>query len=214
MTAPIEAVVFDIGGVLLDWNPRYLYSRLIPDEAACEAFLTGICTDAWNAELDRGLDWDEALQLLCAQYPDHRDLIHAYRDRWIEMIRGANDEVVAIMEALRTRGYPIYSITNFNDVTYRIAAERFDFLNRFDGVIVSGDVRLLKPDPAIYQLLLDRYGLRASALYFTDDRADNVEAARALGFQSDVFTSAAQLRADLERRGIDLGVEGRTACVS
>jgi 2-haloacid dehalogenase len=176
-----------------------MYRQIVDDPAEIEAFIAECGIDAWNVEMDRGLSPAQAVADLIAKFPDRAGLIAAWKDRWLEMIRGANRDVVAIMERLKKQGVPLYSITNFNDETFKIAAKKFAFLNWFDGIVVSGEAKLVKPDPAIYKLLLSRYNLKAEALYFTDDRTDNVEAARNLGFHSDVFVSGEQLEAALKR---------------
>jgi 2-haloacid dehalogenase len=189
----IKAVVFDIGGVLLDWDPRNLYKKLIADPKEIETFLDVCGIDAWNVTMDLGLSPAQAVADLCARYPAYTPLIAAWKDRWLEMIKGPKTDTVDVMRRLKDKGVPLYSITNFNDETFKIAASRYDFLNWFDGIVISGEERLIKPDPAIYQCLLLRYNLEAKTLYFTDDRQDNVDAARALGFHADVFVSGAQL---------------------
>jgi 2-haloacid dehalogenase len=199
MSSTIEAVVFDIGGVLLDWDPRNLYNQLIENPDDVETFLRECGIEEWNIEMDRGLSPAQAVADLTQKFPDRAALITAWKDRWLDMIKGAKMDVVALMRRLKDQGVPLYSITNFNGETFKIAAKKFDFLNWFDGIVVSGDVGLIKPDPAIYKLLLGHYNLKADTLYFTDDRADNVAAARNLGFHSDVFVSGDQLEGVLKR---------------
>lgn len=204
----MEAVVFDIGGVLVDWNPRYLYRKLLPDEPAVERFLAEVCTTAWNAEQDRGRPWAEAVASLTERFPDHAPLITAYHERWGEMLGGAIDGTVAVLRELRDAGVPLYALTNFSVEKFAQTRARFGFreacernqdrwLDWFDGIVVSGDERLVKPDLRIYQLLLDRYGLRPDSTVFVDDQPGNVTAARALGMAGLRFTDPDQLRADL-----------------
>lgn len=193
--------VFDIGGVLIDWNPRHLYRKLFDDEAAMERFLTEVCTPAWNLEQDRGRPWDEAVALLAERHPDQADLIRAYDTRWDEMVSGAFDETVTLLERARSRG-PVHAITNFSSAKFRRACERFPFLNGFDVCIVSGDEGLIKPDAAIYELLLERSGLPAEACLFIDDAPHNVEGARAVGMHAVPYVGPAQLARDLEAFGL------------
>ncbi len=199
----IKAIVFDIGGVLLDWDPRYLYRKLFKDEEKLEHFLHTVCTYTWNLEQDRGRPWADAVKLLCDAHPeDHHDLIRAYDERWLEMIDAPIHGTVDIMMELRERGFPLYAITNFSSDKLKIAMQEFPFLQAFEGMIVSGDAKLLKPDPAIYKALLDTYNLNPRELLFIDDRRENVQAAWDAGFHAVQFLSPAQLEQDL----IDCGV--------
>ena len=196
MTMP-EAVVFDIGGVLLDWNPRHLYRKLFADEAAMEHFLTHICSPDWNLEQDKGRPWDEAIRELSAEHPDHAPMIEAYRARWPETVAGAIHDTVMILEELRAAGVPLYAITNFAADTFALAQERFGFLNRFRDVVVSGAEGVLKPQPEIYGILFERQGLAPETLVFIDDAEKNVAGARAVGMSAIHFRSPDQLRGDL-----------------
>ncbi len=199
----IEAVVFDLGGVLLDWNPRHLYRKLFPgDEPGMEEFLARICTPAWNAELDRGQPFAEAIARRQAEHPEWAARIAAYRERWIEMIAGTFEESVTILAELRSRRVPIYALSNWSAETYPEAQAQFECLGWFGGVLISGEVGLLKPDPAIYRLLRDRFDLTPATTLFVDDVAVNTEAARDLGFQVEIFRGAESLRARLVSAGL------------
>jgi 2-haloacid dehalogenase len=195
-------VVFDVGNVLLRWDPRNLYRKLFDDEARMEWFLSTICTSEWNVEQDRGRDWDEAVALLVDRHPDHETPIRAFHERWHETVSGVFEENVALLEGLRRAGVPNYCITNFSGPKFKEAQKRYPFLAGFDGVIVSGDERVLKPDPAIYELLLSRYGLTAGDCVFIDDSKANVEGARAVGMHAVHYLEPMDLAAELERYGI------------
>ena len=195
-----KAVVFDLGGVLIDWDPRYLYRKLLADEAAVEEFLATICTPEWNAELDRGRPFAEGVAELVERYPAHAAAITAYHERWPEMLGGGIGGTVELVAELRAGGVPVYALTNWSAETFGIARERFEFLEWFDGVLVSGEERMIKPDPAIFRLLLDRFGLDAEATFYVDDSEQNVAAADRLGFDAVRFTTPAQLRRDLVAR--------------
>lgn len=197
-----SVVVFDIGGVLIQWDPRHLYRKLFEDEAAMEHFLATVCTHDWNFRQDLGRTWDEAVAELTARHPDQAERIAAYHLRWEEMVPGPMPGSPEILEALKRRGIPLYAITNFSAEKLPLMQRRYDFLNRFDGMVVSAEVGLAKPDPAIYRRLLDDHGLEAADTVFIDDVARNVEAARAVGMHAVQFTSAERLRADLERFGL------------
>jgi 2-haloacid dehalogenase len=199
---PVKAVVFDLGGVLIDWDPRYLYRKLLDDEAAVEAFLATVCTPEWNAEQDRGRPFAEGVAELVERHPVHAAAITAYHERWPEMLGGAVGGTVEVLAELRAAGVPVYALTNWSAETFGIARERFEFLEWFDGVLVSGEERMIKPDPAIFRLLLDRFGLDPGATFYIDDSPANVAAADRLGFDAVRFTSPAQLRRDLEARGL------------
>jgi 2-haloacid dehalogenase len=194
-------VVFDVGNVLLRWDPRNLYRKLFDDEARMEWFLSNVCTSAWNVEQDRGRDWDEAVTLLVRSHPEHETPIRAFHERWHETVSGVFQENVALLERLREAGVPNYCITNFSGAKFKEAQSRYPFLARFDGVIVSGDERVLKPDPAIYKLLLDRYGLAAADCLFIDDSQANVDGARAVGMHAIHYLEPMDLAAALRRHG-------------
>ena len=193
--------VFDFGNVLLDWNPRHLYRKLFSDDARMEWFLREVCTPAWNLEQDRGRSFSEGVAELVARHPDLVAEIRAFDERWLETVREPIAGSVALLESLRGNGVPLYAITNFPSEKFALACEAFPFLTSFDGVIVSGDEKLLKPDPAIYRLLLDRYRLNAGDCLFIDDMLANVEGARAVGMHAHHFRYPKGLADDLRQHG-------------
>ena len=197
------AVVFDLGGVLIDWNPRYLYRRLFGgDTAAMEHFLTHVCSPAWNHRQDAGRSFADGCAELVREFPDARPLIEAWRERFDETLGGPIAGTVEILAALRERRVPLYALSNWWAETFPIARARFDFLGWFDGIVISGEFGAAKPDPRIFAHLLETYGLRADATVFIDDVAANVAAAAAAGMQTILFTDPAALRASL--RELDL----------
>jgi 2-haloacid dehalogenase len=195
-------VVFDVGNVLLRWDPRNLYRKLFDDTAQMEWFLSTVCTNQWNLEQDRGRDWDEAVALLVKDHPAHEKPIRAFHERWDETVAGVFEENVALLDRLRKAGVPNYCITNFSAPKFVLSQKKYPFLAGFDGVIVSGDERLLKPEPEIYNLLLSRYGLEAGDCIFIDDSKANVEGARAVGMHAIHFLETTDLAAELRRHGI------------
>jgi 2-haloacid dehalogenase len=197
-----KAVVFDLGGVLIDWDPRHLYRKLLADEAAVEEFLATVCTLEWNAEQDRGRPFAEGVAELVERHPAHADAITAYHERWPEMLGGAIDGTLELLAELRAGGVPVYALSNWSAETFGIARERYEFLDWFDGVVVSGEERMIKPDPALFRLFLDRFGLDPEATVFVDDSEANVAAARQLGLDAVSFTDPTQLRHDLIARGL------------
>ena len=195
-----DTVIFDLGGVLLDWNPRHLYCTLFAgDEAAMEHFLATICNSEWNRQQDAGRLVAEGCALLKAEHPDKADLIDAYYARHLDMIPNAIDGTVAILAELRERGTKLYFLSNYSAETYPLALGRFDFLSWFIGGIVSGEHGVIKPDPAIYRLLIDRHDIDPHRAIFIDDVAANAEAARPFGIHPIHFTSPDALRAELVR---------------
>ncbi len=202
MKAARSGVVFDLGGVLIDWNPRHLYRKMLPEEAAVERFLAEVCSPAWNLEQDRGRSWEEAIARLTREHPDKAELIAAYRGRWLEMLGGPIDGTVEILAELRAQEVPLFALTNWSAETYPLALELYDFLGWFEAVVVSGRERLVKPDPAIFRLLCERHGLSPEALVFIDDNPKNAAAAAALGMEGIHFTSPEALRTDLTRLGL------------
>lgn len=197
-------VVFDVGNVLIEWDPLHLYRRLIPDEAERTRFLTEICTTEWNIEQDRGRTWAEAVAERVALFPQHEALIRAYDERWHDMVPGEIPGSVAILEELHRAGVPLYAITNFSAEKFELALARFPFLNLFRGIVVSAHERLIKPDAAIYALCASRYAIEPAESVFIDDSAKNVDGARAAGFDAIHFTAPEALRAELIERGFPL----------
>ena len=202
MTKPSVAV-FDFGGVLVDWNPRHLYRKLfVGDDAAMEHFLATVCTPEWNLRQDAGRSFAEGNEELARAHPDKRLLIEAWGKRYAETLRGAIDGTVEILADLRDRGVPLYGLTNWSAETFPIGKRRFEFFSWFDGIVVSGEEKVVKPDPRIYRVLLERYGFAAHDAVFIDDVERNADAASALGFHGIRFTDPPALRRALVRLGL------------
>ena len=198
-----NTVIFDLGGVLIDWNPRHLYRKLFAgDEAAMEHFLATVCTHEWNRGQDAGRSFAEGARLLKAEHPDKAELIDAYCARFDEMMPGPIAGSVEILAELRDRGTPLYALTNFSAETYPPARERFAFLSWFCGILVSGEVKVIKPDPQIFQLLIERFDIDPYGAVYIDDVEANVAAARPFGIHAIQFTTPAALRAELVRLGL------------
>lgn len=199
---PVEAVVFDVGGVLIDWDPRHLYRKLFDDTAAMEHFLTEVCSQTWNEQADAGRPTAVITAELCRDHPDKRPLIESYYARFDEMIAGAFDDSVAIVERLHGQGTPLFVLSNFSAETFPLARRRFPFFGRFSGLVISGEEGMKKPDLRIYDLLVERFALAPARTLFIDDRDDNAQAAREAGWQALRFTSARQLAHDLKVLGV------------
>jgi len=201
MTTGPRVVIFDFGGVLVDWNPRHLYRRLFPgDPAGMERFLAEVCTPAWNQQQDAGRPWADAIAELVGRHPENADLIRAYRERWDETLAGPIDGSVAILGELRDAGHRLLGLTNWSHETFPLARARYPFFGWFDGIVVSGEERLIKPDPRLYARLLERYAVDPARAVFIDDSLPNVEAAIALGLHGIQFRSPPALRAELVAR--------------
>ena len=194
-------LVFDIGNVLIGWDPRNLYGKVFDDPERMEWFLAEVCHNAWNLEQDRGRLFAEAVAERTAAFPQLEAEIRAYDERWPEMISGPIEGSVKLLEALRGRGDRVYAITNFSHEKFAVAQDLFPFLRGFDGIVVSGDERVIKPDPAIYRLLLGRYALQPQDCVFVDDSRANVEGALAVGMQGIHFTSPEAMIRDLQALG-------------
>lgn len=196
------AVVFDLGGVLIDWNPRHLYRQLFESEAEMERFLAEVCTLEWNAKLDAGASWSEAIEALSREHPNQADLVRAYRTRWSEMLGGSVPGTLDVLRQLKRAGIPVYALSNWALETYAETRALFPFLDEFDGVVISGEVGVGKPDPAIFRHLCERYLLAPETTVFIDDWERNVEAATRLGFVAIRFRDATQLAAELRALGL------------
>ncbi|HYE54051.1 MAG TPA: HAD family phosphatase [Chitinophagaceae bacterium] len=195
----VDTVVFDLGGVLIDWNPDYVYRTIFEDEEKMRWFYKNICTPDWNEEQDAGRSLKEATEELVTQFPDHEENIRAYYGRWEEMLGGPIQGTVEILRHLKYEtDCKLYALTNWSHETFPVALSRYDFLHWFDGRIVSGEEKTRKPFLKIYQLLIDRFGIDASRAVYIDDNPRNLEPAKQLGFHIIHFQSPEQLKAALD----------------
>ncbi|HXX83589.1 MAG TPA: HAD family phosphatase [Casimicrobiaceae bacterium] len=203
-TPPTRSVaIFDLGGVLLDWNPRFLYRKLFDrDQAAMEHFLATVCTTEWNERQDAGRTFAEATQELLPHHADKIELIEAFGKRFGEMIRGPIAGAVDVLAELKDRDVPLYALSNWSAETFPSQRERFEFLSWFDGIVISGLEGVIKPDPRIFRVLLERYGVAAESAVFIDDVPRNAAAASALGIHGIHYRSPEQLRRELVTLGM------------
>ena len=197
-----KAVIWDVGNVIVRWNPRTLYSKIFSDPGECDRFLADVCTMAWHASTDAGVTFDENCAALSARFPEHHDAIWAWKHRWDEMFSGAIPETEAAMEALQARGVKQYALTNMSHETEASTFAMSPAFQRLDGRIVSGREGVMKPDPAIFHLTCERFGFAPGEALFIDDSATNIAAAEALGFQTHHFTDPAALAPALEAAGL------------
>jgi 2-haloacid dehalogenase len=202
MNPTIDTVVFDLGNVLIRWNPRNLYHKLFDNEQDMETFLSEVCNTDWNEQQDAGRPWQEAIDEAIARHPNQEALIRTYRERWEEMLDGALEETVLILEELHDNGVRLLALTNWSAETFPIALERFAFLQKFEDILVSGQEGIIKPAPEIFQLLKSRYQFEGHHAVFIDDHAPNITGARREGFNALQFTTAQQLRTDLIALGL------------
>ncbi len=206
-----SAVVFDLGGVLIDWDPRHLYRKMFGgDDAAMEAFLATVCTPEWNARQDAGRPFAEAVAQLTEEFPSERERIVAFHERWPETLGEGIAGTVAILGELHARSLPLYALSNWSAETFPVARARFPFLALFGGIVISGQERVSKPDARLYRVLFDRYRLDPRDAVFIDDAPRNIEVAAAMGMHALHFTGAGPLRAALEALGL-LGASSPTA---
>lgn len=203
-TSPINTVVFDLGNVLIDWNPRHLYRKIFADEAEMEYFLTHVCNSEWNEKQDAGRPWVEAVAEAGARFPQYEAAIRAYHERWPETLNGALEDSVALLKRLKNQGVRVLALTNWSNETFHFAEEQFPFLQEFEGIVVSGYEQLIKPDPRIFNLLIERYGLNPAQTVFVDDSPRNVEGARAVGLHAVQFSNAAKLEEALAQLSLEL----------
>ncbi|MDI9606581.1 MAG: HAD family phosphatase [Bacteroidota bacterium] len=197
----IRNIVFDFGGVLVDWNPIYLYRKVFDNECDMNHFLEHICSSDWNVQQDAGRPLAEATRLLQAEHPRYHDEIAFFYGRWEEMLGGTIDENVKLIKPLKTK-YKVYGLTNWSAETLPIAMERYDFFDDLDGIVVSGQEKLIKPDPRLYEILLERYQLKAGESLFIDDNVANIETASQLGFHTMHFTGKVNLKDWLKENGV------------
>ena len=201
---PVRHIVFDIGKVLIHYDPQIPFRRLIPDDAERRWFFANVCTHEWNLEQDRGRPWTEAEALLIERHPERAELVRAFRRHWHEMVPHAYGGTVAILRRLIAEGHDVTMLTNFAADTFAEARRRFEFLDEPRGVTVSGEVGLIKPDRAIYDHHAATFGLDAGGILFIDDSEANVAGARAAGWRGVLFKDSSTLSDDLARHGIVL----------
>ncbi len=200
----IDTIIFDLGGVLIDWNPRYVYRDVFDgDEEMVDWFLNTICTSEWNMAHDAGRPLKEGTELLVNQFPEYETWIRMYYDRWPEMLGGAISDSVDLLRKLKQLDMiSLYALTNWSAETFPVAIQRFDFLQYFDGIVVSGAEKTIKPFQKIYNITLDRFNINPEKAVFVDDNFDNVKAAEELGIKGIHFKNAAQLQNDLSKMNI------------
>ena len=204
MNSP-DTIIFDLGGVLIDWNPRYLYKKIFKTEQEITWFLENICTPEWNEQQDAGRSFEDATSELLAKFPDHAHAIRAWYDRWQETIQGPIHETVEILKVIKdSKRYRLYALTNWSAETFPWALQNFEFLHWFEGIVVSGVEKTRKPFPDFYQILFERYNINPEKAIFIDDNLKNIEAARALKIDGIHFLGAGHLKGELERRGLKL----------
>ena len=203
MPIPFKTVVFDLGGVLIDWNPRYFYRPLFKgNDAAMEFFLAHVCSPDWNSQQDAGRCFAEAEAEAKTRHPDKAALIDAWRPGFGQMLGGSIAGTVELLAQLRATGISLYALTNWAEETFPIALEHFDFLSWFKGIVVSGQEKLAKPDPRIFELLAKRYALDPRRTLYIDDNAPNIAVARTVGSTTILFTTPESLRVELERHNL------------
>ena len=187
---------------MIDWNPRYLYRKLLPNETEVEWFLENICNNNWNEKHDEGQVFSEGIKKLSKLYPQYANLIKAWFDRWEEMLGGPLDDSVEILAELKDLGFPLYILSNWSAETYPKAEAVYDFLNWFDGKIISGEVGKIKPDPEIFYTLIKKFKLIPENSVFIDDKLSNIETANLIGFHGIHFHNAELLRNDLKKMNL------------
>src|SRR5690349_119221 len=199
----INTIIFDLGGVLIDWNPDYVYRTIFPNEEDMRWFYQNICTSDWNEEQDAGRPLSEATEILVEKFPDHEHNIRAYYGRWEEMLRGPIDETVEILRTLKNNpDYKLYALTNWSAETFPVALKRYDFLHWFDGRLVSGEEKTRKPYKEIYELLIKRFNIDPAKSIYTDDNVRNLAPAKELGIHTIHFRSPQQFKQELQQAGV------------
>jgi len=200
MKSPINTIIFDYGNVLLEWDPRFVYERYFPDDPeGMERFFREVNFMEWNAQQDKGRTFKEGVAALSKQFPQHSHLIQAYHDHWKDSIGGSISGTVDIMKQLKEAGYKLYGLSNWSAETFPYAREKYDFFALFDDMVISGEVGHAKPDPRIFQILLDRIGRPTQECLFIDDSLTNIQQAREMGFPAIHFQSPEQLKASLHQ---------------
>ena len=203
MNSSIQAIVFDFGGVLINWDPHRVFQKFFSnDNQAVANFMAEIGFSEWNLKQDEGFPFAQAVTELSAQFPQYAHIIRAYDVLWEDSITGIIPQTVELLHKLKAAGYPLYGLTNWNSEKFSLVRHKYDFFKLFDEIVVSGEVKLIKPDPAIYRLLLQKINLSPDACLIIDDSATNVEESRKMGFVGLHFTSSEQLESELRRLNV------------
>ena len=185
----IKNVVFDFGGVLLDWNPRYFYKSIFNDDQKMEYFLQNIATSTWNAQMDKGRSFEECMKELAEQYPEYKDPIMLYRKGWETMLKGPVESGIRVLDAvMNAQKFKVYGLTNWSAETFPGTFNKYKFLQKFEGIVVSGEEQMIKPEKGIYLTLIERYNLVPEETFFMDDNIQNVETALIRGINAVQFT--------------------------
>jgi 2-haloacid dehalogenase len=201
----INTIIFDLGGVLIDWNPRYLYRKILKSDEEVDWFLNNICTSEWNDQQDAGRSFEDATRELIRDYPEWQEAIEAWYGRWQETIQGPITDTVALLNELKqSQQFKLYALTNWSAETFPWALRNFDFLHWFDGIVVSGHEKTRKPFPEFYQILFDRYAIDPKRALFIDDNINNIKGAEQLGLRSIHFKNAGEVREELRKYGVGL----------
>ncbi len=198
----IKNVIFDFGNVIIDWDPKYLYEKLFDDKGEMDHFLTHICDMEWHSHQDGGRTFKEATDIKLAEFPEHADMIRRFYGDWDQMFKGQIEVNVALIDPLKEKGYRLFGLTNWPGEIFEESRKMFPAFAKFEGIVVSGIERTVKPYPEIYRILLDRYDLNASECFFIDDRKENIDAAVALGFDGLHYIPGSDLRSQLLERGL------------
>jgi 2-haloacid dehalogenase len=202
IVTPISAVVFDVGGVLIDWDPRYLYRKIIPEEPVMERFLAEVCTSEWHSQHDVGASYADTIPALVVAHPEWETEVMAWSERFAEMYGGTFDGTVALLRDLHERGIPLFASTNWGAESWAAITARYEFFGWFDGALVSGEVGIAKPDPAFFDLLVETFSLEPPTTLYIEDNVTNLRAAARRGFATHAFVSSEALAADLCRLGL------------
>ncbi len=197
----INTIIFDFGGVLIDWNPRYMYRDEFEESSEMEYFLNEVCTEDWNLQQDKGRSLSEGTRILQDKFPDHVEKIQLYYDRWEKMIKGYIPQNVTLLQRLKEK-YKLYGLTNWSAETFPIVFKRFSFFKLFDGIVISGEEKLIKPDKKIFELMLDRYHLEIKNSLFIDDNRKNIQAAKEMGFATIHVMEKTDLKTELYALGL------------
>jgi haloacid dehalogenase superfamily, subfamily IA, variant 3 with third motif having DD or ED/haloacid dehalogenase superfamily, subfamily IA, variant 1 with third motif having Dx(3-4)D or Dx(3-4)E len=198
----IKAVIFDYGGVLIDWNPYYLYRKVFTNDTEVARFLQEIHFNEWNYSFDQGYPMELGLSEMCRKYPERAEMIRLLDERWLETIGTTFDATIALVKEVKERGYAVYGLSNWSAEKFKLVRPRYPFFDLFDDMVISGEVKMAKPDPRIFRLLVERNGKTPQECIYIDDSEDNYRAASQVGLQAIHYQSSGQLRQELQKRGV------------